>query len=81
MQYESIHCTVMCVHIYIYYSAGKGGWTLIDKLADFQLLIFISGFLDLDTDVSNICTSITQRDIPLNEGYQLLVKSIAGIEM
>lgn len=62
-------------------AAGKGGWTLLDKLADFQLLLFLSQYLDIDTDVRNICLSVVHRDIPLDEGYQLIVRSIAGIEM
>jgi len=62
-------------------AAGKGGWTLLDKLADFQLLLFLSQYLDLNTDIRNICISVLHRDIPLDEGYQLIVRSIAGIEM
>ena len=61
--------------------AGKGGWTLIDKLADFQLLLYLSNFLDMETDMSNICKSIVHRDIPLDEGYQLIIRSVAGIAM
>ena len=63
------------------YSAGKKGFTFIDMIADFQLLLFLSKFLDIHTDMSSICTSVISRDIPLNDGYILLIKSIAGIEM
>ncbi len=61
--------------------AGKGGWTLLDKLADFQLLIYLSRFLALETDLKNVCVSVLHREIPLDEGYQLIVRSLAGIEM
>ncbi len=59
--------------------AGKGGWTLIDKLADFQLLLYLSQYLDLDGDLPCICQSVLQRDVPLSDGYQLIIRSIAGL--
>ena len=62
-------------------SAGKKGFTFIDMIADFQLLLFLCKFLDMKTDMASICSSIVTRDIPLNDGYILLIKSIAGIEM
>ena len=62
-------------------SAGKKGFTFIDMIADFQLLLFLCKFLDMKTDMVSICSSIVTRDIPLNDGYILLIKSIAGIEM
>lgn len=63
---------------------GKQGWTLLDMLSDFHLLLFLvsppSNFLDLQQDMPKICESILNRDIPLDEGYSLLLRSIAGID-
>jgi nuclear protein localization family protein 4 len=58
---------------------GKQGWTLIDMLADFHLLLFLCDYLDIDTDMPIICQSVLDRSIPLVDGYVLLIKSIAGV--
>ena len=50
-------------------------------LADFQLLLFLSNFLDMNTDMGSICQCVSHRDIPLDEGYQLIIRGIAGIDM
>lgn len=60
--------------------SGHAGWTFEDRLADFNLLIYLSKFLDLDADYPKICASITNRDVPLDEGYKLIIKSMAGME-
>jgi nuclear protein localization family protein 4 len=60
--------------------SGSAGWTFIDLLADFNLLIYLSKFLDTDTDISAICKSIIDRDIPLGEGYKLIIASMAGLD-
>ena len=49
-------------------------------LADFQLLLFLSKFLDLEHDFPLICRSIKDRTIPLDEGYRLLIRSLAGLD-
>lgn len=59
--------------------AGQQGWSFVDLLADFHLLLFISDFFG-PQDMPIICASITNRDEPLSEGYQLLLRSIAGID-
>lgn len=63
---------------------GKQGWTLQDMLSDFHLLLFLvsppSCFLDLQQDMPKICEALRNRDIPLNEGYSLLLRSIAGLD-
>lgn len=48
-------------------------------IADLELLLFVSRFLSLDSDVPMLCQSVVDRDIPVNEGHELLLKSIAGI--
>jgi len=60
--------------------SGSAGWTFVDLLADFNLLIYLSKFLDMETDVPKICKSIVDRDIPLDEGYQLIIASMAGLD-
>lgn len=61
--------------------AGKEGWTLLDLLCDFHLLLFLSSsVLDLDQDIPKICISLRDRSVPLDEGYVLLLRSIAGMD-
>jgi nuclear protein localization protein 4 homolog len=61
--------------------SGTAGWTFVDRLADFNLLIFLSKFLDVATDYPKICTAITDRNnTPLDDGYKLIIKSLAGMD-
>ncbi len=60
--------------------SGTAGWTFVDLLADFNLLIYLSKFLDIDADMPKICASIVDRSIPLDDGYKLIIKSMAGLE-
>lgn len=60
--------------------SGSAGWTFVDLLADFNLLIYLCKFLDFETDISKICRSIVDRDVPLDEGYKLIIASMAGLD-
>mmetsp|Transcript_8010 Transcript_8010/g.11434 ORF Transcript_8010/g.11434 Transcript_8010/m.11434 type:complete len:505 (+) Transcript_8010:57-1571(+) len=60
--------------------SGSAGWTFLDLLADFNLLIYLSKFMDPDSDMPRICESIVNRDIPLYEGYRLIIASMAGLD-
>lgn len=60
--------------------SGSAGWTFIDLLADFNMVIYLCKFLDFETDISKICRSISDRDIPLDEGYKLIIASMAGLD-
>lgn len=60
--------------------AGKEGWQFVDLLADFHLLLFLCDFLDINEDIPRICKAVTDRETPLDEGYKLLLRSIAGME-
>mmetsp|Transcript_29141 Transcript_29141/g.38327 ORF Transcript_29141/g.38327 Transcript_29141/m.38327 type:complete len:447 (+) Transcript_29141:71-1411(+) len=60
--------------------AGTNGWTFIDMLGDFHLLLFLCGFLDIQTDVPRICQSILDKSIPLDEGFNLIIRSLAGLD-
>mmetsp|Transcript_12430 Transcript_12430/g.20610 ORF Transcript_12430/g.20610 Transcript_12430/m.20610 type:complete len:444 (+) Transcript_12430:118-1449(+) len=59
---------------------GTAGWTFVDLLADFNLLVFLSGLMDMATDIPAICESIVNRDKPLNDGYKLIIGSMAGLD-
>ena len=60
--------------------SGSAGWTFVDLLADFNLLIYLGKFLDFETDIPKICRSIVDRDVPLDEGYKLIIASMAGLD-
>lgn len=60
--------------------SGTAGWTFVDLLADFNLLVFLSDFLDMATDIPTICESIVNRDKPINDGYKLIIGSMAGLD-
>jgi nuclear protein localization family protein 4 len=60
--------------------AGTSGWTFIDRLADYNLLIYLSQFLDVEADYPQICASIVNREVPLSDGYKIIITSIAGLE-
>ena len=72
------------IYLSIYQSkfcrVGKKGWTFSDLLADFQLLLYLCQFLDLHHDIPYLCKAVTEREIPLDDGYQLLIRSIAGFD-
>lgn len=59
--------------------AGKSGWTLVDLLADFHLLLFLTDLLGMD-EVKVLCQSVVDRTIPLGEGHVDLLRAIAGME-
>ena len=49
-------------------------------LADFQLLLFLCNFMDMRQDLPRICQAVTDLDVPLDEGYEFLIRSIADIQ-
>eukprot|EP00558_Chaetoceros_sp_UNC1202_P000762 CAMPEP_0197256092 /NCGR_PEP_ID=MMETSP1429-20130617/74187_1 /TAXON_ID=49237 /ORGANISM="Chaetoceros sp., Strain UNC1202" /LENGTH=414 /DNA_ID=CAMNT_0042719557 /DNA_START=1 /DNA_END=1245 /DNA_ORIENTATION=+ len=60
--------------------SGTAGWTFVDLLADFNMLIYLCKFLDMEPDMIKICSSIVDRDIPLEEGYKLIIASMVGLD-
>jgi len=60
--------------------AGSAGWTFEDRLSDFNLLVYLSRFLDMNADFPKICASLSDRKIPLDDGFKLIIKSMAGME-
>jgi nuclear protein localization protein 4 homolog len=61
--------------------SGKAGWTFVDRLADLNLLIYLSDYLDVGTDYPKICQAIVNRETQdLDDGYKLIIKSLAGLD-
>eukprot|EP00980_Cylindrotheca_fusiformis_P023527 scaffold10571_cov154-Cylindrotheca_fusiformis.AAC.5 len=60
--------------------SGTSGWTFIDLLSDFNLLIYLAKFLDVNADFPKICQSITDRSVPIDDGYKIIITSLAGVE-
>ena len=62
---------------------GKQGWSLLDVLSDFHLLLFLAstGALDMADDLPAICRSVVDRATPIGEGHSLLIRSLAGLDM
>ena len=61
--------------------ADTKGWKLQQLLGDFQLLLYLTQFLDLKSDLVPICNAILSPDksIPITEGHALIIRSLAGI--
>ena len=49
-------------------------------LADFQLLLYLCDFLSPSDDLPLLCRAVMDREVPLDDGYQLLIRSIAGMD-
>lgn len=59
---------------------SKSGWSLAALLGDLQCLLFLSNVLDMNTDLPLICDAIVNPEHKLEEGFALIIRSIAGIE-
>eukprot|EP00571_Detonula_confervacea_P008544 CAMPEP_0172315746 /NCGR_PEP_ID=MMETSP1058-20130122/26143_1 /TAXON_ID=83371 /ORGANISM="Detonula confervacea, Strain CCMP 353" /LENGTH=515 /DNA_ID=CAMNT_0013029899 /DNA_START=34 /DNA_END=1581 /DNA_ORIENTATION=+ len=60
--------------------SGQSGWTFIDLLSDFALLLYLCKFLDVKTDMPKICQSVKDREVSLDDGYKLIISSMAGMD-
>lgn len=60
--------------------SGTSGWTFVDLLSDFNLLIYMTEFLDINSDFPKICQSVMDRDVPLDDGYKIIIASMAGLD-
>jgi nuclear protein localization family protein 4 len=61
--------------------SGTSGWTFLDLLSDFFLLIYLTEFLDMNADFPKICQSIVDpENVPLDDGYKIIIASIAGLD-
>uniref|UniRef100_M4BV24 MPN domain-containing protein n=1 Tax=Hyaloperonospora arabidopsidis (strain Emoy2) TaxID=559515 RepID=M4BV24_HYAAE len=52
----------------------------VKRINDFQLLVFLSDFLDLQTDIPAICRAVRELNVPLDSGYPILIDSVAGCQ-
>ena len=59
--------------------AGGLGWTFLDLLAEFHLLVYLCQFMDVNADMPRICDSVVNRDMPLDDGFKLIITSITGM--
>ncbi|RLN85195.1 hypothetical protein BBJ28_00015829, partial [Nothophytophthora sp. Chile5] len=50
----------------------------VKRISDFQLLVFLAEFLDLQTDIPVICQAVRDPNVPLDSGYPILIDSVAG---
>ena len=55
-------------------SRGK----FVSSLADFHVILFLSKHLDLNSDIALLVDAIT-NDKEIQDGYKLIIESIAGL--
>eukprot|EP00580_Thalassiosira_gravida_P018703 CAMPEP_0201673858 /NCGR_PEP_ID=MMETSP0494-20130426/35698_1 /ASSEMBLY_ACC=CAM_ASM_000839 /TAXON_ID=420259 /ORGANISM="Thalassiosira gravida, Strain GMp14c1" /LENGTH=502 /DNA_ID=CAMNT_0048155863 /DNA_START=120 /DNA_END=1628 /DNA_ORIENTATION=+ len=60
--------------------SGQSGWAFIDLLSDFSLLLYLCKFLDVNTDMPKICRSVRDREVSLDDGYKIIISSMAGMD-
>ncbi len=58
---------------------GREGWTMNAIIADFQFLLYLTEYLGIHDDIPLLCRSAIDKTVPLDDGYQLLLRSIAGM--
>jgi len=56
----------------------KGNKPFKERITDFQLLIFLTEFLDIGQEMPAICQAVANKDIPVEEGYQMIIESLCG---
>jgi len=59
---------------------GKEGWNLQALISDFHLLLYLSNFFSISEDIPILCQSVLDKSIPINEGYSLILNSLAGMD-
>jgi len=60
--------------------SGTNGWAFMDLLSDFHLLLYLCDFLDCNSDMPKICKSVVDRSTPIDDGYKIIIASMAGLE-
>jgi len=55
----------------------KGNKPFKERIADFQVLVFLSDFFDINAEMPAICQAVANKDIPVEEGYQMIIESLA----
>lgn len=57
--------------------SGREGWEFIDLITDFNLLVYLTEFLE-EGDMQSICESCVSRN--MNEGYKIILSSLCGLD-
>ena len=60
-------------------STDKGNLPFAERIADFALLIYLCEFMDINAEMAAVCQSVANREIPLEEGYQMIIESLSGM--
>ena len=62
--------------------AKQQGKPIVDAVADFGVLLFLASFPQIFDDqfMPAVCASVTDRSLPLDEGYGLILYSFAGMD-
>ena len=60
---------------------NKSGWRFVDLISDFHFLLYLCDLLDVHHDIPAICNTILNKgELPLDEGYVLIIRSLAGLD-
>jgi hypothetical protein len=52
----------------------------VRRIKDFNLLVFLSAFLDMKSDVPTLCQAVLAEDEESLEGFKFIIASLAGID-
>mmetsp|Transcript_33406 Transcript_33406/g.57217 ORF Transcript_33406/g.57217 Transcript_33406/m.57217 type:complete len:108 (-) Transcript_33406:107-430(-) len=64
--------------------SNPGGKSVTECLSDFHLLLFLMDFQDMfnwTNDMPKICEAVKNPDVELDEGYAMIIKGFAGMEI
>mmetsp|Transcript_12717 Transcript_12717/g.26720 ORF Transcript_12717/g.26720 Transcript_12717/m.26720 type:complete len:446 (-) Transcript_12717:155-1492(-) len=64
--------------------SNPGGKSITECLSDFALLLFLMDFQDMfnwETDMPRICEAVKNPDAELDEGYAMIIKGFAGMDV
>jgi nuclear protein localization protein 4 homolog len=56
------------------------GLNFVKRITDFHLLVFLTEFLDMKTDMPTLCEAIRTQNNSMAGGFEYLINSYAGIE-
>ena len=59
--------------------SDKGNQPFRERISDFALLIYLCEFMDINSEMASVCQSVANKDIPLEEGYQMIIESLSGM--
>jgi hypothetical protein len=50
----------------------------VRRIKDFNLLVFLSAYLDMKSDVPTLCQAVLAEDEESTEGFKFIIASLAG---